>query len=367
MKTKILLISLLLLIALTMGACSAQNSAPTENTNSASATVEANTPVFNLKIQSHLSGEQLERSLGPTLKLIEAETNGTVKITPYSAGVLVPVPEMLSALGTGTLDMAMLPEGLFSGVIPVSEIGSGLPYGYKNLHEAWFFMWHRGFVDILREEYAKKNVYVFPVETYNVGLMTKKPVTRFEDLKGMKLRSIGGMSMWQTQAGSSVVNIPGSELYTALATGVVDGASWGDAGPMYEMKFQEVLKNYMQPDPVQGGWNGIYFNMDVWNKFTPQQRKAIETAILKGSRAGQEQTRTMYSRALDSMVENFGVTVNTLPEEEQAKAMEAATKVWDKIAAKDPLNAKVISMLKDFHNERKDVKNVSPKLGPLSK
>ncbi|GAB6152726.1 TRAP transporter substrate-binding protein [Desulfosporosinus burensis] len=365
MKKNIFSISLVLLLVMSMVGCMAQKPTVSQNSNPTS-TIEASAPVFNLKLQAHLSGAQLERLIGPTLKLIEKETNGTVKITPYGGGVLMPVPEMLRALTTGSLDMAMFAEGYFSGVIPVSEIGQGLPYGYRNLHEAWIFMWQRGYLDILRQEYAKQNVHVIPFEAFNVGLMTKKPIERFGDLKGLKLRSGGGMSMWESEAGSSVVMIPGAELYTALATGVIDGASWGDAGPMYEMKFQEVLKNYMLPDPVQGAWNNLYFNMDVWNKFTPGQRKAIEAAVLNGSRAGSEQTRTMYNRALDSMVEDFGVKVNTLSEEEQAKGKEAAIKVWDKIAAKDPINAKVISMLKEFHKERLDAKNVSPKFGDLS-
>ena len=365
MKKKVLSISLVLLLAMSLVGCMAQKPTVSQNSNPTS-TIEASAPVVNLKLQSHLSGEQLERTLGPTIKLIEKETNGTVKITPYSAGVLMPVPEMLNGLTSGGLDMALLPEGLFAGVIPVSEIASGLPYGYKNLHEAWIFMWQRGFLDILRQEYAKQKIYVIPVETYNVGLMTKKPVKQFADLKGMKLRSIGGMSMFETAAGSSVVSIPGSELYTALATGVIDGVSWGDAGPMYEMKFPEVLKNYMLPDPIQGAWNSLYFNLDVWNKFTPGQRKAIEAAVINGSRATEEQTRAMYSRALDSMVGKFGVTVNTLSEEDQAKAQEISSTVWDKIAAKNPVNAKVITMLKEFHKERLDAKNVSPKFGELS-
>ena len=34
----------------------------------------------------------------------------------------------------------------------------------------------------------------------------------------------------------------GAELYTSLATGVVEGAHWADAGPMYEMNFMKSSK-----------------------------------------------------------------------------------------------------------------------------
>lgn len=346
------------MLAVSLAACSSQNTAPSQN--SAATGDKKAAPAFNLKMQSFQVGVQYERTLPQLVDQIEKQTNGTVKIKPYPAGGLFPVKEMLDALRTGAVDMVLIPESYFAGAVPVSEIAAGMPYGYQNLHEAWIFMWHRGFVDILREEYAKQNAYVIPWETYNVGLMTNKPINRVEDLKGKKLRATSGLGNFLTEAGSSVVMIPANELYTAISTGVVDGACWGDAGPMHEMKFQEVLKNYMQPDPVQGGWNSVLINMDVWNKFTPDQKRAVEAAVISTGRVIQEQTRAMYDRALNDMVKNHGVVVNKLSGEEQAKAREVAIRSWEVMAKKNPQNAKVINMLKDFQKEYQDAGKVIP-------
>ena len=136
--------------------------------------------------------------------------------------------------------------------MPVAEIMGGLPYAFDNLHDAHIFMWHRGYIQILREEFAKHNFYIIPIESYNTGLMTNKPINKLADLKGTKMRSHSTLATWLAEAGASVMFVPATELYTALTTGVVDGASWGDAGPMYEMKFPEVLKNYMLPEPLIG-------------------------------------------------------------------------------------------------------------------
>lgn len=365
MKKKVLLISLMLLLVIGLVGCGSQEAKQPEQTEPASTTssnVPADAPVFNLKMTTHLQGDQCERTIRPLVNMVDKLTNGTVKIELYSGGTLMPIPEILNGIRNGSLDMAMLPEGQFAGVVPVSEIAGGLPYSFNNLHEAWVFMWHRGFIDKLREGYAKYNDYVIPWEVYNTGLMTKMPINKIEDMKGKKLRAQGGMSTWMEEIGTAVTMVPGTELYTALSTGVVDGACWADAGPMYEMKFHEVLKYYMLPEPIQGAWNSVHINMDVWNKFTPEQKLAVETACIMSGRVIQEQTRTTYGRALDFMTTHAGVTVVELSPEEQEKARAAAEKSWEKIAAKDPLNKEVIDMLKEFQKEHYDTNQVLPKM-----
>ncbi len=135
---------------------------------------------------------------------------------------------------------------------------------------------------------------------------------------------------------------------------------------MYEMKFQEVMKNYMQPEPVIGYWNNIYINQDVWNKFTPAQQHAVEQAVFNAARAAQEQVRTFNLRALASMQKDYGVKANKLSDEELAKFKAASAKVIDEIAAKDPLNKQVIEMLKAFQAEAdNDIKKLCPPVSDL--
>ncbi len=306
---------------------------------------------FTLRLQCFTAGWEMNRLVKTYIPLVEKLTNGTVKIKAFPVNSLVPMKETLNALRSGVIDMAMIPEGYFAGLVPVSQIAAGLPYTFRSLDEAAFFMWNRGFVDILRKDYAKQNVYVIPVETFGVGLMTKKPIKRIEDLRGKKIRSFGSMAEWLRECGASTVFIPGGELYTALATGVAEGAHWGDAATMYEMKFQEVLKNYMLPEPILGGWWSIGINMDLWNKFTSEQRNAIEAATMAAGRIIYRHTRVIYSRAIKDMAKNWSVQVTTLSKEEQEKAKEYAKKSWERIAKKNPRNAEAIEMIKDFLQE----------------
>ncbi len=344
----------------TATAAGADTSAATAGNAAPSESYMGDSKTFNLQMQCHQSGEQANTSVKPTVDLMIKDTQGTVNVKLFGAGQLMPAGEMFNAVKNGDLDMAMWAEGMFSSVIPVTEIGSGLPLAYANSSEAYMFMWHRGFLEILRAEYAKHNIYYIPWQVYESSIMTKKPVLKLDDLKGMKLRAGGSMALLLNEIGSSVVSIAGSELYSALSTGVIDGATWGDAAPMFEMKFQEVTKNYLQPELIGGFWTGIYINMDVWNKFSPEQKFAMESAITHGGREHIEQVKASYTRALNIMQRDFGVTVNRLPSEELEKVQVSAEKVWQIIADKDATNAKVIQMVKEFRAEKDDVTKVTP-------
>jgi len=307
---------------------------------------------FELKLQSHLIQPEIERTVAYFKYMVEKLTHGQITIALHPVGAIVPAKEMLTALRRGVLDMVHCMEGYWAGEVPGSEAASGLPFAFQTIEEAWFFMWKGGLVEVMREEYAKHNVYYIPWEPFQTELMTKKPINRVEDLKGMKLRSSGAIAEWLKKCGASTVFIPGGELYTALATGVVDGAHWGHAGPMYEMKFHEVLKYFMKPPVLWGCWNQLYVNMDLWKRLTPDQRTIIETAAQASAYFSTLHTQMLSKRSLESMVRDYGVRVTVLSPEEVAKARNLAMEIWDVIAKKNPRNAQIVNMVKDFIKDK---------------
>jgi len=312
----------------------------------------AQIPKYKLRLQTHVPPEDTKRVMTKFIEMISAMSGGAIEISPFSVGAIVPVREVLDSVGKGTLDMAWYAEGYWWKTIPVTEIGGGLPFVFRDLEEARYFMWVKGFDALLREGYAKHNVHFIASEPYPIGLMTKKPIRKAEDLRGMKLRAFGPMADWLAKMKASTVFIPGGELYTALATGVVEGAHWGDAGPMYVQKFHEVLKNYMMPEPIVGAWNNLMINMDLWKKFTPEQKAMIETAAMGTTTfLSTNLTRMLSKRSLNEMVAKWNVNVVTLPEPEIEKMRKASLELQSEIAKKDPMCAKAMSMLHDFMKE----------------
>ncbi|MBI5439775.1 MAG: TRAP transporter substrate-binding protein DctP [Deltaproteobacteria bacterium] len=313
----------------------------------ASAAGAADQPKLKLRLQTHLIPTQTARTLGMFAEQVTLASKGSIEVTVFPVGAILPLKEVLDAVSKGTLDMAYYPEGFWFKQVPVSELGQGVPYAFKNLDQAKTFMWKKGYEELLREAYAKQNVYVWGGEPFPVGLMTKKPIKTLADVKGVKLRATGMMAEFFGRLGASTSVIAAGELYTALATGVVSGAHWGDAGPMYEMKFQEVLKNYMEPEPIQGGWNNFMINLDVWKKMTPEQRTALDTAIRKSAEMGYQSSRNLTKQAIDDMGKKWQVQFNTLSNADQKELEKLSAQLQDEIAKRDPLCAKAIAKLKE--------------------
>ena len=121
---------------------------------------------------------------------------------------------------------------------------------------------------------------------------------------------------------------------------------------MYIMKFHEVLKNYMKPEPAIGSWNNLLVNTGVWKKLTPEQRAVIETAALGcGTTWSFNDTRITGLRSLNDMVNKWQVKVNTVPEEELQKMRKASLALQEEMAKKDALSAKAVALLREYMKE----------------
>lgn len=309
------------------------------------------TKPVSLKLQSHMIPPDMNRTTGYFVHMVDKISNGQIKITPHPVGTLVPTREILDALRSGTIDMAQLIDGYWPDKIQGSEVAAGLPFTFRSEEAGWNFVWHRGLVELMREQYAKYNIYYIPYFFYSIKVMTKKPINKVEDFKGMKIRSSGACAMWLNECGASTVNIAGGELYTALATGVVDGAHWGDEYGAFVNKFHEVTKYLMEPGIARGQFNIILVNMDVWKKLSSEQKMMIETAAQSASYFATNNTRMCQQRCVGVMVKDFGVKVTRLAPEEEIRAEELGLKVMDKIAKKNEVNARVVEMVKKYLKE----------------
>ena len=304
---------------------------------------------FSIDMQCHQSStEQLKSSYDHMISLIDQITGGAVKITAYEANALYSTADCLQAVSSGDLIMCEAAEGSWSDTLPVTLFGAGLPFTFSSYEQAYMFMFNRGFVDLLNEAYAEHNVHVIPYECYTAGIISNDPITCVDDMKGMPLRASGSMALYEDLVGAAVTTVSGGELYSALANGIVEGATWGSAQAMVQMNLQEVASYYMDPDPIIGQWNCIYVNLDWWNALTADQQSALEAAIQIGG-----YHRTVATEANNVLVKNlftsqYGVTIQALSGEAIDEFSEYALELVDQFGQKDDYSARAAQMLKDF-------------------
>ena len=150
---------------------------------------------------------------------IRKRTGGQVQITVFAGGALTKADQCYQGVVDGVSDIGMSAFAYTRGRFPLLE-GLDLPVGYPDGVSA---------TRIAHALTAKFN----PAETQDTKLLyvhahgpgvlaTKKPVSKLEQLKGLKIRATGFCAKVVESLGGSPVSMPQGETYEALQKGVVD-------------------------------------------------------------------------------------------------------------------------------------------------
>ena len=306
--------------------------------------------VIKWKIQSHwpASSSSYEDSLKKVADELKEKTDGRLILEPYPAGSLVPAKEIFASVKRGMIEGGTLSPGYVRNEIPVAGVASGLPYAFKNVWECAYFHKWMGLEEMLREQAAEHGVYWSTDKVYPTELVLTKPVRTREDFKGLKLRSSGILQQFLTKLGAAASYLPGSEVYPALSSGVVDGAHWGAAQGAYSMNLYEVCKYHMLPPLNIAGTDVWVFNQDAIDKLPEDIQKILYTTLETHfwERTNQYQYLEAITRA--KAVAEKDVEVVRIPPEEQQKITEVAAGMWEEEAKRNPESKKAVEMAKEY-------------------
>ncbi len=158
-------------------------------------------------------------------KRVEELSNNKVKIEYYPAEQLGKLKDLLTLTGKGLVDIAYVPPSFFVGQVPLQSVMI-LPFWTTAAEGQEIYYRLMEACPELRQEFEKYGVRplrVYSTSQYDVGT-AKKPVRSPEDLKGLKLKTSGGIFDYiAKQYGVIPVTIPGPEMYEALQRGVIEG------------------------------------------------------------------------------------------------------------------------------------------------
>lgn len=172
------------------------------------------------------------------------------------------------------------------------------------------------------------------IEEGSRHFFTKDPVNSLSDLAGKKLR-VQNTEMWLEiikSLGASPTPMSFSELYTALQSGVVDGAEQPLSG-FVSQKFYEVCPNMILDGhvyPVEA----YVISEKTWNKLTDDQKDILRQA----AKETQTYNRESIQAAEDEIMESFdelGVTVVEVPD--KSEWINAVQPVYEKFGSEEVL------------------------------
>lgn len=261
-------------------------------------------------------------------KRVAELTKGEVELRVEFGGTLgYKGSELLKVVGDGQLDIAEMVATNVAGDAPVLGLRT-LPMMLSDWDEVALF-------DKIAKPYyeaacAKKNQRLLVISPWAFGgLWANKKVTGAKDMRGLKIRAYDrNGALFAAAVGAQGLNVPYSEVYTGLATGLIDSVITSSIS-VREGKFYEVCKFHM---PIRfANANSITtINENSWKKLAPEQQKALMTAAAECQEFLWKEVKEVVKRN-DKFCYDNGVTLVPVSEafhNELVKASEAVATDW---------------------------------------
>jgi len=274
---------------------------------------------------------------------IKEMTGGQVEIKLLPAGAVVGATQTLEAVKQGVIDghinYAFNWAGLEPGFAPMGDLSGA----YFDTATAIGFYYEDVGLSLLREMYAKHNIFVIGIDTGGAeSLPSRKAIRTVDDLKGMRIRVPPGISARILQElGASPVNLPFSEVFDALSKGVIDAADAGALHYNFSAGLHKDAKFAVYPGFHSTSMGDFSVNIERWNKLSPELKRALEVAT-QNHVARYARTLLINDLETSRKAREAGVTITTLPAAERAKYRAAARKAWDEWAQRSPMAKRAI-------------------------
>ena len=209
-------------------------------------------------------------------------SNGKITIDIQASGVLGSENDVLDTMlgGGGTIDMSRISAFALTSYGGEKSKLLSIPYTFVNREHFWNFATSDLAPEFLLEPQENGSGVrgLFYGEEGFRHFFTVDPVNSMEDLKGMKLRVSNDpvMNGMVQGLGASPTVVSFGELYSALQTGVVDGAEQPIAN--YKANaFQEVAPNLILDGHTLGAIQVIITD-EAWDKLTEEQQNILMEA-----------------------------------------------------------------------------------------
>ncbi|NLQ17186.1 TRAP transporter substrate-binding protein [Marinomonas sp. M1K-6] len=281
---------------------------------------------------------------------IKEMSNGRLDIKVYAAGELVPALEVFDAVSRGTAQMGHGTAYYWKGKVSAAQFFSTVPFGL-NAQEFNAWIAEGGGLALWEEIYAPFNL--IPMVAGNAGVQMggwfNKEINSLADFQGLKIRMPGLGGEVLEKVGASSINLPVSEVFTALQTGTIDATEW--VGPYNDLAFglYKAAKYYYYP-----GWHEpgsaveAIFNKDAFDALPKDLKAIVRSAVQQANLAMLNEFTARNNAALQTLVNEHNVMLKPFPQDLLIALKQASYEVLEEIAANDPQSRKVYDSLKSF-------------------
>ena len=260
---------------------------------------------------------QVAKALEQFAADVKSGTGGKVEVQLFGSEQLFKANQNHAAVARGQVEAAAILNFQWGATIPEMSV-TAIPFLISHAEQLKKFPTSDA-AALLNRKMEDKGVHnIAWMVDANDGIFTsaKALLVKPEDFKGVKIRGLNKLfDAGLIAMGSSPAAMPGSEVYQALQSGVLD-AGLTDLSAAYSRKYYEIQK-YGTVAPYFTVFFHVYVNPQWWSKLAPGQRQAIEAAAAKAEQDAFTVTEETAADAL-TQLKAKGMQIHVQTPAEQA-------------------------------------------------
>ena len=261
-------------------------------------------------------------------RLVKERTNGRIVVEVFHSKQLGEEAAVIEQVQLGAIDMTRVSISAVSSFVRDLDAFQ-LPYLYRDAAHMWKVLDGPIGQEILKKHEAFNFVGVGWFESGSRNFYTKKQVKTVDDLKGMKIRvQQAPLMVGMVQAlGAVATPLPYGEVYSALQTGVVDGAenNW----PSYLTTSHFEVAKYWISDEHTRVPEITVGSKKIFDKLSKEDYALILKAM-KDTQPYQFKLWVDFEKVAEKAVRDRGSIITEVSPQEKQKFMDAMKPVYDK-------------------------------------
>ncbi len=294
-----------------------------------------------LRIQTHFSPETLSGQMAAKyVEDVQTMSNGEIEIEMFYSSSVVKSVETFDAAVNGILDCDMTGGAYQAGKNPAFQFAGDLLGGYTNPYQQMSWMLHGGGREALNSLY---NSYDMEFVGWWIpgpeSLSSTKPIRGVDDFKDWKFRSPPGLAtLVFSNLGASPIVMDFNEIFTALETGIIDGADAANLTNNVGLGLYDIAEHTNYPGFHSMPADHLACNKAVWDEL-PEHHQRILTVAMDSLALHNATINEVKNSQTAKDLRAKGVNLYEWSPEELAKFRAAVKSGWTEFATTDESKA----------------------------
>ncbi len=311
----------------------------------ATTAISASAQETKLRIQTHYAPETVSGKLAQGyIDDIQTMSNGEIQVEMFWSSSVVKSVETFDAAASGILDCDFTGGGYQTGKNPAFQFVGDIMGGYATPYQQLSWLYYGGGREAAKPLYNKYNMELIGWWIYGQeSFASSKPIEKVADFKDWKFRSPPGMeTKIFEKLGASPIVMDFTEIFTALETGIIDGADASGLANNVGLGLYDIVKYANFPGFHSMPSDHLACNLDVFNAMPEHHQRIMKV----GFEALALRTALTFEKAnaeAAAQLRSEGVTLSEWSSEELAKFRAAAQATWPEFATTPEAKALVDS------------------------